>query len=327
MSIEDNKIKFIITIKNFFKLYNLFKSKFLNKLYARNYNFRNYNFAIVHSVDDIKKFKNKNKNKKLINKCTKINELALNGKTDGKMPGWCSCCNKKVNFIWRQMPKYSSNILFTETFSCPQCGMSNRIRAIIHLFKILEKSNPKGKKIYCHEFFTPFFQYLDLNYSKNNEIIGSEYFGANRKSGDYVNGVLHQDCLNLSFNDNEFDYIFSNDVFEHISDIDKALSESKRCLKSGGKLIFRTPVYWNKERTEKRAELINGEIIYLNQPVYHGGFSFDDPKGTLVFYDYGYNIFDILKNAGFSKTYGIAILDEKFVNVGMEPVVFFVCEK
>ena len=325
MFINDVKINLVLLLKKLFKSYNLTENKITNKLFTEKYTFGNYNYAIVNSFEDITNFKNKNKS--IIDKCINLNESTQNGKSEGKINGWCACCNSRVNFIWRIIPTYSDQILFPETFICPRCGMKNRVRAIIHLFKILENSTPKNKKIYCFEYTTPFFKYLYSNYSKDNEIIGSEYFGPDTKSGEYIDGVLHEDSLNLSFNDNEFDYIFSNDVFEHVSDIEKTLSEAKRCLKNGGKLIFRAPIEWDKEKTIKRAEFKNGKVNFLATPIYHGGFSYDNPKGTLVYYTFGRDIFDILKSAGFSKTYGIAIDDEKFVNIGIDPLIFMVCEK
>ena len=325
MVICDWKINLVLLIKKLLKKYNKIENKFTNRRYTKMYSFRNYNCSVVNSYEDIKKFKDKNKD--LIAKCQNLDDESLNGHTEGKLNGWCACCNKNVDFYWKLLPKYSDHILFTETFFCSQCGINNRIRAVIHLFKIFEKSTPKNKKIYCYEYFTPFFKYLYNNYSADNEVIGSEYFGADKKSGEIVDGVLHEDSLNLSFNDNEFDYIFSNDVFEHVSDIDKTLSEVKRCLKKGGKLVLRIPVTWDRENTVKLAEIENGEVKFLAQPIYHGGFSFDDPNGCLVFYDYGQDIFEIMKRAGFKKTYGIAIEDEKFGNIGIEPVIVFICEK
>lgn len=325
MCICDFNLNFAILFKKLLKKYTTIENKLTNKHFIDLYTFQNYNFSFVNSIEDINEFKNKNK--EIINKCIDLDEKALDGKPEGKLQGWCSCCNKKVDFLWILLPKYNEQILFSETFICPQCGMKNRIRAIIHLFKIFENSKPKNKRIYCYEYYTQFFKYLYSNYSKDNEIIGSEYFGTNKKSGEYVNGVLHEDCMALSFNDNEFDYIFSNDVFEHVADINKTLSEARRCLKKGGKLIFRIPIDWNKEKTVKLAELKDCEITFLAPPSYHGGFSYTNPNGSLVFYEYGCDIFEILKNAGFSKTYGIAIEDEKFGNIGIDPIVVFVCEK
>ena len=153
----------MIFIKKLLRGYNSIKTRIKNKYFQHVYRFENYNCAIVNSYDDIANFKNKNK--KISEECTELNIMNLNGIIkEGKKRGWCSCCNEKTDFIWQLLSKYSDNILFTETFYCSKCGMPNRIRAIIHLFKIFEKSNPKDKKIYCYERNTGFFEYLKSNY-------------------------------------------------------------------------------------------------------------------------------------------------------------------
>lgn len=48
------------------------------------------------------------------------------------------------------------------------------------------------------------------------------------------------DAHNLPFKDGEVDSILSTDVFEHLKNPVKAVSEMKRVLKSGGKVIFAT---------------------------------------------------------------------------------------
>ncbi len=48
------------------------------------------------------------------------------------------------------------------------------------------------------------------------------------------------DAHNLPFKDGEVDAILSTDVCEHLKDPEKAVSEMKRVLKKGGKIIFTT---------------------------------------------------------------------------------------
>ena len=48
------------------------------------------------------------------------------------------------------------------------------------------------------------------------------------------------DAHNLPFGDGEIDAILSTDVFEHLKNPVKAVSEMKRVLRSGGKIIFAT---------------------------------------------------------------------------------------
>jgi ubiquinone/menaquinone biosynthesis C-methylase UbiE len=49
------------------------------------------------------------------------------------------------------------------------------------------------------------------------------------------------DIQRLPFADNSIGSIFSNSVFEHLVDIDSALSEAARVLKPGGRLVFTSP--------------------------------------------------------------------------------------
>src|SRR5882724_813462 len=48
------------------------------------------------------------------------------------------------------------------------------------------------------------------------------------------------DAHNLPFKDDEVEAVLSTDVFEHLKDPVKAVSEMKRVLKKGGKVIFAT---------------------------------------------------------------------------------------
>jgi ubiquinone/menaquinone biosynthesis C-methylase UbiE len=51
------------------------------------------------------------------------------------------------------------------------------------------------------------------------------------------------DCSHLQFSDNTFDYVFSGDVFEHITEEkkDETLKEIFRVLKPGGTVVIKTP--------------------------------------------------------------------------------------
>jgi len=123
--------------------------------------------------------------------------------------------------------------------------------------------------------------------SKMKKYVCSEYFGPDIKSGEYINGKMHQDLMSLSFPNDQFDYVITTDVFEHISDPYLAHQEVYRVLKPGGRHIFTVPFYQTEIQDEKRAHIdIEGEIIYDKQALYH-----IDPirkDGILV-----YNIFSI----------------------------------
>lgn len=78
----------------------------------------------------------------------------------------------------------------------------------------------------------------------------------------------------------------TRDVFEPIPDPYKAFKELYRILKLGGVHIFTVSFYQTDYFDEKRAEIIDGEVIYHMEPIYHL-----DPlnsSGILV-----YNIFSL----------------------------------
>ena len=141
------------------------------------------------------------------------------------MQGYDIINNKLNNFI---LPK-SKN--FREQLMHPDGKINIRMLSLLHLILIEQHY---GKKIYLNEKVTNFFSYFKT-FFKN--IIGSEYYGENFKSGEIINGVLHQDLEQLSFAHNEFDIVVSSEVLEHVSDYNKCLKEIHRVLKEGGLAI------------------------------------------------------------------------------------------
>jgi SAM-dependent methyltransferase len=106
-----------------------------------------------------------------------------------------------------------------------------------------------------------------------------------------------EDARALSFGDASLGTIVSNDVFEHVPDIDRAPAECARALRPGGRLYFSIPFHERAE-TVQRAALRDGEIVELLPPQYHENPI--DPKGSLVFYDYGWDILERCRRAGFA---------------------------
>jgi len=57
--------------------------------------------------------------------------------------------------------------------------------------------------------------------------------------------VRKGDCIDLEFDDNSFDVIFSSNVLEHVSDLNSAFSEMKRVLKDGGIMVHTMPTHYS----------------------------------------------------------------------------------
>jgi SAM-dependent methyltransferase len=109
----------------------------------------------------------------------------------------------------------------------------------------------------------------------------SEYFGDGFRSGDMVDGKMHQDLMGLSFDDGSIDLVISSDVFEHIRDPYLAHKEIHRVLKPGGAHVFTVPFYQTEFVDEERTVTdIRGNTVFVKEPMYHG----DPlrPDGSLV---------------------------------------------
>ena len=123
----------------------------------------------------------------------------------------------------------------------------------------------------------------------------SEYFD-DRSCGTYVNGIRNENLEQLTFQDNSFDVLINSDVLEHVSDLNKALSEIKRVLKPGGFHIFTLPVDYELPKTTERAIVVDGKIKHIMKPVMHG----DTIRGSgiLAFRDFGKNVLQYMSRDG-----------------------------
>lgn len=115
----------------------------------------------------------------------------------------------------------------------------------------------------------------------------SEYFD-DIESGDYYEGVLCVDLCNIPFSNNTFDIIITEDIFEHILNYEKALSEILRVLKPGGCHIFTVPLHDGRKTIGRQGK----------RNVYHGDPIHAD-EGCLVITDWGDDIKDIVESFGY----------------------------
>ncbi|HST26953.1 MAG TPA: methyltransferase domain-containing protein [Rudaea sp.] len=121
----------------------------------------------------------------------------------------------------------------------------------------------------------------------------SEYLPGSNSRG----GVRSEDVQRLTFADASFDLVTHTEVLEHVPDDACAFSELQRVLRPGGIMLFTVPLHGG-ERTVERARLRDGCIEHVLPPAYHR-----DPlrggAGILAFRDYGRDILDRLRAAGF----------------------------
>jgi SAM-dependent methyltransferase len=130
--------------------------------------------------------------------------------------------------------------------------------------------------------------------------VASEYFGPEHKSGELVDGVLHQDLKDLSFEDASIDVVLTSDVLEHVPDPYRAHDEIHRVLRPGGRHLFTVPFWEDQHLDDHRAYVDDdGTVVHLKDPIYHG-----DPvrpaEGALVYTIFALEMLVRLRERGFA---------------------------
>lgn len=247
-------------------------------------------------------------------------EEALSGiyrRMPGKVGGYigkCAACEEEqvfgVDYVWSD----GARPAWRETVTCPQCHCNGRMRFVIDHVKDIGAD----KSVYAYEFVTDTFRELQ---KKIPGIQGSEYIGDDCQSGQVIDGIMHQDATRLSFPDDSFDYMISNDVLEHVADFKAALKESYRCLKKNGRLLVSIPIFKDRDRTVVRTKRgPDGNQEYVLPPVYHGNPL--SAEGSLVYTEFGWDILESFRKVGFSDVYAIVYFSAEKGYFGDFPVIF-----
>jgi len=205
--------------------------------------------------------------------------------------------------------------------SCPICGPTLLLRlarepigvrcarcagSAIHLSlaSVLKSVRPAfgGEAVYELSARGPFYGFLRKNVAN---LTASEHFD-DVPAGSRRDGVLCQDVQQLTIADAAFDVCTSTEVFEHVADDARGFREIRRVLKPGGMFVFTVPLS-AAPATVERATVRGGQVEHLLPPEYHG----DRQRGqgrVLVFRDYGLDITERLRAAGFAG----AAIDRRF---------------
>jgi SAM-dependent methyltransferase len=156
--------------------------------------------------------------------------------------------------------------------------------------------------------------------------IGSEYMVDSAQLKDMW-PIPSEDLTALSFDDNLFDMIVTNEVIEHVPSIDKALREMHRVLRPGGWHIGTHPFAYVNQNSILKSEIIDGRIVHRMEPEYHGNPIND--AGSLVFEVPGWDIIERAKKAGFSNAFMKFIISKKHACLANEVGGVFVlcCQK
>jgi len=191
--------------------------------------------------------------------------------------GSCPICEKDVVFEVRDG-------WLRDNYLCSGCGSIPRERAITHVFRTLF---PAVDGLVAHESspaprgFSPWLK------ARCPKLVQS-HFWADRPPGSVHQGFRNENLESLTFADASIDVHVSQDVLEHVFDLDRVSRELQRTLRQGGAHVFTTPLV-NKERpTFQRAAMREGRVEHLAPPVFHGNPI--DASGSLVTFDFGYDL-------------------------------------
>jgi len=228
-----------------------------------------------------------------------------------KYNGYCTICGDNTVFT-----KKGKNL--RETFSCSICHSCSRNRFLAKV--LLDHFNIKppyalGKlieqkpdlKVYETASYGPIHNIL----KQLESYFCSEYF-YDVPSGEYnKKGIRCENIEHLTFPDNSFDVVITQDIFEHVRIYRKGFKEIHRVLKKGGIHIFSVPINpW--KQTFQRIEVKEGKEIDLAPRAYHG----DPTRGGLVYTDFGYDLPSILEEYQFSTTqYTCTGFDGKYYGI------------
>lgn len=187
-----------------------------------------------------------------------------------------------------------------ETFECLRCGSNLRQR---HLARVIMELFGGGRAYRSFAEFLPRLSgrqvYLTQSYGPLHRSLRglgtyrcSEFF-PDRAPGSSRDGVRCEDLHDLSFEEDSFDLVVSQDVFEHVREPDRAWGEIRRVLKPGGAHVFSVPCE-RGPRTVTRVRVAEGREIPLEPPVHHG----DRIRDGLVYTDFGWDLPEHLADLG-----------------------------
>jgi hypothetical protein len=174
-------------------------------------------------------------------------------------------------------------------------GINARLRAVMQAIESAIGTKMWADiNIYTPEAITPFALRMRGLFPR---LVTSEY-SSDPDIRDAMFPIQFEDLTQLSFPPGIFDLVVTNEVLEHVPDLDQSMCEMARILKPGGWHIGTLPFAFFSEESDVRARLVDGKVEHLKPPEFHGN-PFDD-AGSLVFEIPGWDILDRCRRAGFS---------------------------
>ena len=212
--------------------------------------------------------------------------------------GRCGFCGHTGEFVVAEKPTRGNH-------SCQACGAPLRYRmqasAVTAVYgipdapftKLIDQKSFRALAIYEPGIIGPFRRKL----AKLGGYVNS-YYWPDVALGEERDGVRCEDLRKLTFPDASMDLVISSDIFEHVRGPMAAFAELFRVLRPGGYHIFTVPLLWPlPSATKPRVDWSGDDDVFLLPARYHS--SPHDPKGSLVYTDFGMDLPDQLRELGF----------------------------
>lgn len=195
--------------------------------------------------------------------------------------GHCPVCKKAVRF-------YAKGDWYRDQLFCGGCGSVPRERA---LMRVIDSLYPNWRELSIHESSPGRRGASLVLQAECPRYVASQFIPGLEPGERHPDGYVIQNLEMQTFEDQTFDIVITQDVFEHIFHPDLAIKEIVRTLRPGGSYIMTVPIVNKYKPSFRRASLVDGNIISHAPDQYHGNPVGD---GSLVTIDWGYDIGDYL---------------------------------
>lgn len=226
--------------------------------------------------------------------------------------GFCPVCDRQTRFqSWSEWLR--------DGFICIHCHSAPRARAF---YTVLERVRPDWRELRIHES-SPSAGESKLARECPGYL--ATQFDPALPLGEQGPEWRNEDLSRQTFEDESFDIVVTQDVFEHLLEPDRAIAEIARTLKPGGMHIATVPLVAQWRPSRRRAgRMEGGEIEHHQAAEYHQNPI--DAEGSLVTMDWGYDIADFFDQHGGLNT-TIFVLDDLSRGIRAELIEVLVSRK
>jgi SAM-dependent methyltransferase len=172
----------------------------------------------------------------------------------GDTRGRCSVCGAQARFVrnsWilpRELAReWPPSFVDRESQLCDRCGSSRRIRSFADALLRLYATDAAAIRELVREDAFRALRVAEINaIGRMHPLLGVLPHLVHSEYPD-------EDVMALSYADASFDLVLTSDTLEHVPDLDGALREIRRVLRTGGRHVFTVPVDPRRETTRSRA--------------------------------------------------------------------------